>query len=70
MSKEEELLLEEVVIAYLKSSPDIKVESVSKEHIDSEIELTVKFRVPGDFGKALLYGLNNQFSAFFNKNNE
>jgi hypothetical protein len=70
MNQKEEVLVEEVLIAYLRSSKDVKIEKVNIEENDKVKKLTISFDVNKDFGVAFITSLDNQFSAFFNKNNE
>ena len=66
----EEIFIEEVLLAYLRSSKKIKLANTVKEDADVNTKLVLTFEVDKDFGFTLFNNLNNQFSAFFKKNNE
>lgn len=66
----EEIFTEEVLLAYLRSSKKIKLANTVKEDTDVNTKLVLTFEVDKDFGVTLFNNLNNQFSAFFKKNNE
>lgn len=70
MNQKEEIFVEEVLIAYLRSSKDVRIQKVNIEEDGQVKKLTISFDVAKDFGVAFITSLDNQFSAFFKKNNE
>lgn len=68
MDSKEEILIEEIILGYLRSSKKIKLANMVREDGDLSNKFTLTFEVSKDFGVTLVNTLNNQFSAFFNKN--
>jgi len=69
MDSKEEILIEEIILGYLRSSKKIKLANMVREDGKDIDKFTITFEVSKDFGVTLTNNLNNQFSAFFNKNN-
>lgn len=64
LDKEEEILIEEIILGYLRSSKKIKLANMIKEDGESINKFTLTFEVSKDF---ITTTINNQFSAFFSK---
>ncbi len=69
IDKQTEIIIEEVLLGYLRSSKQIELGSCDVDETDSSKTYTLKFKVDKDFGVTLSNPLNNQFLEFFNKNN-
>jgi len=70
MNQKEEILIEEVLLAYLRNSKQIKIEQATIEENENNRKVSLVINVDKNFGVTLINNLDNQFSAFFNKNNE
>jgi len=64
MTNKNEILLEEVLIGYLKCNKKVKLVSLETKEIDNTVKLNVEFEVPDTYGSALINGLNNIFSTY------
>lgn len=67
MSKDD-VIIEEILLGYLRSSKKINLSFVDKIEGDKSTEYTLKFIVDNDFGETLVKSLNNKFFEFFNTN--
>lgn len=65
MTEKDAIYLEEVLIAFLKSSKKVKILDCDKDTGDTT-KLCVTFEVENDFGSTLVNGLDNKFAQFFN----
>jgi len=68
IDKQTEIIIEEVLLGYLRSSKQIDLSNCDIEENDKTKTYTLTFTVDKDFGVTLSNSLNNQFLDFFNKN--
>jgi hypothetical protein len=66
----DEIFLEEILLGFLRSSKKVVLSNLDKKEGTDAYDVTVSFTVAKDFASTLANSLNNQFSDFFNKNNE
>lgn len=70
MSTNDEIVLEEILLGYLRSSKYITLVSMDTKELDSKKEYVLKFDVSKEFGVTLCNPLDNKFMEFFNNNNK
>lgn len=67
MTNKEEVMIEEILLGYLRSSKQVALEDCKIDDKDSKSKIyTLTFKVDNDFGVTLANALSNQFSNFFN----
>lgn len=64
----DDIIIEEILLGFLRSSKKINLSTVDKVEGDKTTEYTLKFQVENDFGATLVKSLNNKFFEFFNSN--
>lgn len=65
MTQDDEVYLEEVLLAFLRSSEKIRSVEANKNERESDIEFTVKFKLDKSFDQAFTSCPTNQFLEFF-----
>lgn len=68
MSTKDEIMLEELLLGFLRSSPKIKLSTFQEEDGSVNKKYTLVFDVDKDFGSTLINSLDNTFASFFEKN--
>jgi hypothetical protein len=67
MTTQEEILLEEVLIAYLKSNKKVILDELIISKYEDRITLNVQFNIPESFGTTLIKSLDNIFKKMINE---
>lgn len=67
MSEKDLILIEEILLGYIRSSKKITLKSYDKTSDEKNDTYTLVFEVNKDFGSTLVNNLDNIFSEFFNK---
>jgi hypothetical protein len=69
MTNKDEIMLEEILTGFLRSSNKIKLQDMQKTEGNEDADTyLITFKVKKDFGSTLVNSLNNQFFEFFKKN--
>lgn len=69
MSEKDLILIEEILLGYIRTSKKISLKGYSKTSSSEKSDThTLVFEVEKDFGSTLVNNLDNIFSEFFNKN--